>query len=201
MSQDDYRNTKSLFKSEISDDDIYEAMREIPGYLDITPADLKEVYSHAYRHALNRIAASVRAKDLMTRDVHTVRRETPLKDVAGIMAAAEISGVPVVDDNSHVIGIISEKDFSAYMGDGTAKSLMDVIANCIANRGCLAMTIRDKRAGDIMTAPAITVDEDATLRKITAVLAEKKINRVPVVDSRGCIVGIVSRADIIRISF
>jgi CBS-domain-containing membrane protein len=69
-------------------------MKEIPGYLDITPADLKDVYSHAYRHALDRIANSVRARDLMTRDVLTVKRETPLRDVAGILANNEISGVP-----------------------------------------------------------------------------------------------------------
>jgi len=127
--------------------------------------------------------------------------DASLRDVAGILAAYEISGIPVVDVNMRVIGIISEKDFCSHMGDRKAKSLMGVIANCINNQGCFAMTIREKRAEDIMTTPVLTVDEDATLRQITAVLAANKINRVPVVDSQGCLVGIVSRADIIRVSF
>ena len=166
MSQDKTKEKRSLFRPEISDDDIYEAMKEIPGYLDITPGDLKDVYSHAYRHALDRIANSVRARDLMTRDVLTVKRDASLRDVAEILAANEISGIPVVDTDMRVIGIISEKDFCSHMGDRTAKSLMGVIADCIKNQSCFAMTIREKRAEDIMTTPVLTVDEDATLRQI-----------------------------------
>ncbi len=191
----------SLFQPEISDADIYEAMKEIPGYLDITPADLKEIYSHSFRHALDRIANSVKARDLMTQKVFTVRVDTPLSEVAEILAANEISGIPVIDREMRVQGIISEKDFCSHMGDRTAKSLMGVIADCIRNHCCIAMTIRDGKAADIMTSPAITVDEQATLRQITAILTEKAINRVPVVDSQGRLVGIVSRADIVRISF
>ncbi len=201
MSQGEEKDKRSLFRPEISDSDIYEAMKEIPGYLDITPGDLKEVYSHAYRHALDRIAGSLRARDLMTRTVYTIRRDTPLRDVAGILASNEISGVPVIDADMRVLGIISEKDFCSHMGDRTAKSLMEVIADCINNQCCFAMTIREKNAEDIMTTPVITVHEDATLRQITTVLAKNNINRVPVVDSQGCLVGIVSRADIVRVSF
>jgi CBS-domain-containing membrane protein len=201
MNQDKTKEKRSLFRQEISDDDIYEAMKEIPGYLDITPGDLKDVYSHAYRHALDRIANSVKARDLMTRDVLAVRKDTSLRDVAETLAANEISGIPVVDMDMRVVGIISEKDFCSHMGDHTAKSLMGVIADCIKNQCCFAMTIREKRAENIMTAPVLTVNEDATLGQITAILAEKQINRVPVVDSHGCLVGIVSRADIIRVSF
>jgi CBS domain-containing membrane protein len=201
MNQNPPKDKQSLAGLEIGDDDLYEAMKEIPGYLDITPGDLKEVYSHAYRHALDRITNSVRARDLMTGAVYTVQRDTPLRDVAGILDANEISGVPVIDTDMRVIGIISEKDFCSHMGDRASKSLMGVIADCIKNQSCFAMTIREKKAEDIMTAPVVTVGEDATLRQITTVLAESSINRVPVVDSRGCLVGIISRADIIRVSF
>jgi len=201
MSRDVGKENSSLSQIDISDDDIYEAMKEIPGYLDVTPGDLKELYVHAYRHAFERIACSVRASDLMTRKVHTVKKETPLGDVAGIMAKNKISGIPVVDENRHIAGIISEKDFCSHMGDRHAKSLMEVIADCVKNRGCLAMTIRDQNAEDIMTAPVITVREDAILMEITAALKENNINRVPVVDTKGFLVGIVSRADIVLASF
>ena len=192
---------KSLFSVEIFDDDIYEAMKEIPGYIDVTPGDLKEIYAHAYRHAFDRITSSVRARDLMNTQVHTVERETMLRDVADMMAKNQISGVPVVEKNRHVVGVISEKDFCKHMGDRRVKSLMEVIAECVKNQGCLAMTIRERKAEDIMTTPAITVQEDAVLMKITAVLSDKDINRIPVVDPKGVLVGIITRTDIVRISF
>ena len=59
---------------DISDDDIYEAMKDVPGYLDITPGDFKEVYLQAYRHAISRVMKSVKAADVMTRQVISVGR-------------------------------------------------------------------------------------------------------------------------------
>ncbi|MEJ2111336.1 MAG: CBS domain-containing protein [Acidobacteriota bacterium] len=185
---------------QVSEDDIYEAMKDIPGYLDVTPGDLKEIYLHAYRHALERIRNSVTASDIMTRDVLTAYKETPLGDVADMMARKGISGMPVIDENNRVLGVLSEKDFSLNMGDRRLMSLMNVIADCIKNRGCAAMTIRGKTAGDIMTAPAITILENAVIGEIASLLSEKHINRVPVVDGSGLLTGIVSRADIVQIS-
>jgi CBS domain-containing membrane protein len=201
MTRKEEKEEGSLLRLEVSDADIREAMKDIPGYLDITPADLKELYSYAYRHALERITNSVRARDLMTTTVYTVRRDTLLRDVAEIMAKNGISGVPVIDADMQVMGIISEKDFCSSMGDHGAKSLMAVIADCLQNQDRFAMTIREKKAEDIMTSPAITVPTDATLTQIKAVLAEHNINRVPVVDSQGHLVGIISRADIVRFAF
>jgi CBS domain-containing protein len=186
---------------QVSDADIREAMKEIPGYLDITPADLREVYSCAYRHALERITGSVHARDIMTTGVHAVQMGTSLRDVAAIMAANRISGVPVIDARSHVLGIISEKDFCANMGDRSTTSLMGIIADCLKNKGCFAMTLSEKSAGDIMHAPAITVPADATLMQIKNTLAQNNINRVPVVDSERRLIGIISRADIVRLMF
>ena len=62
-------------------------MKDIQGYLDITPADLKEIYKFAYRHALERITSSVRAHaHIMTRQVFSVKRTMPVKEVAELMA-------------------------------------------------------------------------------------------------------------------
>jgi CBS domain-containing membrane protein len=185
---------------QVSEDDIYEAMKDISGYLDITPGDLKEIYLHAYQHAIERIRTSVTASDLMTGDVLTVSRQTPLGDVAELMARHGISGLPVIDEERHVVGVLSEKDFRLNMGENGSNSLMRLISDCIRCRECAAMTIRGKTAQDIMTSPAITVREDVVVGEIASLLSDKGINRVPVVDNRGCLVGIVSRADIVRIS-
>ena len=198
---DETREKKDLpIDIEISDDDIFEAMKEIPGYLDITPADLKEIYRFAYRHALQRITQSVKAADIMTARVFSVRRETPLREVAELMSKEKISGIPVLDENTKVVGIISEKDFLAHMGSGDKTHFMAVVAECLKGKGCVALPIRSQRAEDIMTSPAVTVGESTAVIEIAGIFTEKNINRVPVVDRDGNMLGIVSRADIVRAS-
>ena len=185
---------------EISDDDIYEAMKDIQGYLDITPGDLKDLYRLAYRHAHDRISKSVRARDIMTREVFAVRKTTLLTEVADVMASQGVSGVPVLDDGGRIAGVISGKDFLESMGAKDKNNFMAVVAECLKDQGCLQMPLRGKKAEDIMRSPAITVGEEATVTEIAAIFSSKKINRVPVTDKDGAIVGIVSRADIVRAS-
>jgi len=184
---------------DISDEDIYEAMTEIPGYLDITPGDFKEVYLLALRHAAERLKRSLKAKDVMTRDVAWVSPDTPLGDVAGLMARRGVSGVPVVSQGK-VVGIISEKDFLSHLGTGEVRNFMSVVAQCLKQKTCKALPIRERTAGDIMAAPAVTVGEDTAVLEIARIFDEKKINRVPVIDAQGRLVGIVARGDIVRIS-
>ena len=196
---DETREKKDLsLNIEISHDDIFEAMKEIPGYLDITPGDLKEIYRFAYRHALQRITQSVRAADIMTTRVFSVKRETPLREVAELMAKENISGLPVVDENARVVGIISGKDFLAHMGSGDKTHFMAVVAECLKGKGCVALPIRSQKAEDIMTSPAVTVEETTAVIEIAGIFTEKNINRVPVADRDGNMLGIVSRADIVR---
>lgn len=186
---------------EISDDDIYEAMKDISGYIDITPGDFKEVYKLAYRRALEHIMRSVKAADIMTSKVLTVRRDTPLQEVSEVMASGGVAGVPVVEEDGSVAGVISEKDFLRRMGADETRSFMAVVAECLKGKGCVAVSIRAKTAEDIMTSPAITVREDTTVMEIADIFTKKGINRVPVINSEGHLVGIVSRADIVRAPF
>jgi CBS domain-containing protein len=182
----------------ISDDDIYAAMKDMQGYLDITPADLKEIYTLAFRHALERITRFVKARDIMTKQVFFVKRDSPLSVVAELMAERNVSGVPVLDDKEHIAGMISEKDFLTHMGARDKTHFMSVVAEYLKGKDCLAMTIRGQNAEDIMTLPAITVEEHTAVSDIAALFAEKNINRVPVINRAGFVIGIISRADIVR---
>jgi len=194
------RNIEACEPVDISDEDIYEAMKDISGYLDITPGDFKEVYLKAYRHAVLRLTRSVRVIEVMTRDVAAVFGDTPLKDVASIMAANNVSGVPVIDVEGKVIGVVSEKDLLSVMGGGSAKTFMEVIAQCLKGRSCLAVPVIEKVAGDIMSSPAVTVKKETTVMEVAGLFTQRGINRVPVVDANGRMVGIVSRGDIVRSS-
>lgn len=183
---------------EISDQDIYEAMKEIPGYLDITPGDFKDLYKLVYHHTLERISQAVKASDIMTRTVVTVTPETPVMEAAGLMALKEVSGVPVIDKDNNVVGVLSERDFLSRMGGGGTKNFMTVVARCLEAKGCAAVAIREKTVKDIMTSPAVTVNKHARFLDIATLLKKKKINRVPVIDQSGCLVGIISREDIVN---
>lgn len=195
MANDDPADRKC---PDISDGDIYEAMKEIQGYLDITPSDLKEIYRHAYRHALERVSRPVKAAELMTRVVHHVRVDTPLLDVAELMARQGVSGVPVLDAAGRVAGVISGKDFLSRMGAADAAHVMGLVAACLGGKACAPLPIGDRVAADIMAAPAVTVREDASALEIMAIFSARKINRVPVLDASDRLAGIVSRADLLR---
>jgi len=183
---------------DISDEDINKAMREIPGYLDITPGDFKEIYRLAYKYAVERLTRFVKAKDIMTRKVFSARRDTPLLEVAEIMAHAGVAGIPVLEADGKVAGIVSEKDFLRTMEGESARSFMSLVARCLKEERFAVLPTGVKKAEDIMSFPAITVGEDATIMEIADIFTERKINRVPVVDEKGCMVGIVSRANIVR---
>jgi len=198
VSKNNLRDPSTL---DISDNDIMEAMKEIGGYVDITPGDARQIYRLAYHHALERLLRSAKAKDVMTRNVVSVKKGTPLKDVAEVMARHGISGVPVIEEDGTVAGVISEKDFLFHLGFESARSFMDVVARCLSSAGCISICLREQTAGDIMKSPAVTVQEETTVAEIAAIFTKKKINRVPVVNPTGKLMGIVSRADIVRSSF
>lgn len=182
---------------DLSEDDILSAMKSMHGYIDITPADFNEIYGIAYRHAVDRLSQAVKADDIMTREVIFVLPDTSLVKTARQMAAANISGMPVVNEDQTVLGIISEKDFLLKMGADKTGSFMSVIAECLSNQGCVAKPIQGKIAKDIMRSPVITALADTPISELSKMLAENQINRIPVTSGDGKLIGIVSRGDII----
>jgi CBS domain-containing membrane protein len=183
---------------DLKDEDVYEAMRDIPGYMDITPGDFKEVYRLAFQHALERMSREVTAAEIMTTGVVTVTPDTPVAEVAAAMGRRGVSGVPVLDAENRVAGVISEKDFLTRMGVQDAKNFMSLVAGCLKTKGCVPLPIKAVLAADIMSAPAITVAPDTPVRDIAALFTQKGINRVAVTDPDGGLLGLVSRGDIVK---
>ena len=182
----------------LSDEDIYEAMKKIPGYLDISAGDFKELYLLAYEHAETRLYNSLRIAEIMTRQVLTVLPSTPLAEAAARMAKHHITGLPVVQEDGTVAGILSERDFFRNMGDGSQTSCMALIADSLASGGCPALCIRGTTAGEIMTTPVVTVLETALLHEAGTLMREKSINRLPVTDTKNRLLGILTRSDLMH---
>jgi CBS domain-containing membrane protein len=181
---------------EISEQDVIKAMKAIPGYLDITPGDFKEVYQAAYALAVKRLLISLKAADLMTKPVQLVGQEIDLVQAAALLAEKQISGAPVVDQEGKIVGVVSEKDFLKAMGFGATPSFMQIATHCLNNKSCMIGNLRNRTVSDIMTKPPITGVPEMTIGQISALFVDRQINRLPIVGVDGQPVGIVTRTDL-----
>jgi CBS domain-containing membrane protein len=183
---------------DISEKDIFDAMKDIQGYIDISPGDFKEVFQVAYTHAVQRLRNSLKAVDIMTSPVIVIDIQADLKQTASVLAENKISGAPVVDADGRIAGIVSEKDFLALMGVGNIVSFMQLVAHCMNHHGCSIMELCHKSVKNVMTAPAITAGPQITVEAISTLIVEKKINRLPIVDGNNKPIGIVTRTDLVH---
>lgn len=140
----------------------------------------------------------VKVRDIMRRDVITVRPETPLKEVARLLVEHGISGLPVVDAEGQVLGVVSEGDLIVKeRGAETGRPrILGALLGGERSRTELAK-VEARSAGDAMTSPAVTIEPGAPVRAAAALMVERQVNRLPVVED-GKLVGIVTRADIVR---
>lgn len=136
-------------------------------------------------------------KDVMTGDVITVRPETSLKDVAAILTERRISGAPVVDASGKVVGVVSEGDILfKERGPSERTGLLAWFADPYDVAEQLKLAART--AGEAMTAPAKTIAPWRLVSSAAAEMLDEGVNRLPVVDDEGRLVGIVTRADLVR---
>lgn len=188
-----------LSNIDISNEDIIEAMKEIPGYLDITPKDFLELYNTAYKHALDRLKSTIKAAHIMTESVVTINENKSLADAAQLMTNFDISGLPVMDHLGQVSGVLSEKDFLKHMNVREQSSFMNVILSCLDSPDhCLARDIRETLVKEVMSSPLISVGIETPLLEVADLLELKKINRVPVLNHESKLAGIIARSDLVR---
>ncbi|KOY53713.1 CBS domain-containing protein [Streptomyces sp. XY332] len=118
-------------------------------------------------------------EDVMTHAVISVDRRTPFKDIVETMRQWRISALPVLSEEGRVAGVVSEADL-LLKAQGADES-------------------RAVTAGQLMTVPAVTVTKDATIPGAARLMARGHLKRLPVVDSDGRLVGVVSRGDLLKI--
>ncbi|MGD2062044.1 MAG: CBS domain-containing protein [Nitrospirota bacterium] len=127
-----------------------------------------------------------------------VTQDEGLAEVAATMARHGVSGVPVVDGERRVVGVISEKDFVSRMGAEHSGPFMEVVADCLTKRGCVAIPLCQESAAEVMSTPPVVTREEAPLCELADLLGRLNVNRLPVVDDAQHLVDIVTRADIVR---
>ncbi len=113
----------------------------------------------------------VTARDIMTENPITATPEMSVHEVAELLAERRISGLPVCDGNGNLVGVISEFDLIARSGH---------------------------TVGDVMSRDVVSVKDTAKIEAVRALLVSRRLKRVPVVDANGRLVGLITRADLVR---
>ena len=141
--------------------------------------------------------------EVMTREPITVKAETPLREAIKIIAEKRISGLPVVDDAGHLIGIISETDLMWQQAGVTPPAYFVIFDSVIYLKNPVEYERELHKAlgqtvGEVMNEKPITISPDKPLREAAKIMRDRKIHRLPVLDDSEQIVGILSLSDIIR---
>jgi CBS domain-containing protein len=140
----------------------------------------------------------MQAQDVMTSKVVTVAPDTRVIEIAQLLLERHISAVPVVSDDGQLLGIVSEGDLIHELGQEGAKRSwwLDLLASP-QTRAQAYLKDHGRLAADVMTRDIISVAPDTPLPEIARLLEQRRIKRVPVLRD-GALVGIVSRADLLR---
>ncbi len=155
-----------------------------------TPDGLAALLANAEYEAPERLSV----RDIMTEQPRVVSADTPLRQAAEDMVRAGIGGLPVVDDEGRVIGMLSERELmrhllSAYLAGGTGGAAASSVK---AAPGSARRLVRD-----VMTRQVLCVSPDQPLAEVASIMTSKDVDRVPVVHG-GQLVGLLTRGDIVR---
>ncbi|UCC92251.1 MAG: CBS domain-containing protein [Thermoplasmata archaeon] len=151
----------------------------------------------------------MKVREVMTSDVVTLNEYMSVREAAKILAECNISGAPVLDNDGELVGMLTETDILRSV-KGAADEVRMVFPSIhtmgvmfeLAKGETEIMEAFEEQANtvvmDVMTRNVITCRPDEDLNKVASVLVKKSINRLPVVDDEGRVVGIVTRGDIVR---
>lgn len=137
----------------------------------------------------------MRVADVMTTEVLTVTPDTSLKQVAEVLTRCGISGLPVVDEERHVLGVVSEADIILKERRRSRPGLWRRVFD---GADPLSAKASARTAGEAMTSPAVTVTAERRVDAAAALMLDRQVNRLPVLDRAGKLAGIVTRADLVR---
>ncbi|MBR0794996.1 CBS domain-containing protein [Bradyrhizobium jicamae] len=141
----------------------------------------------------------MRAHQIMSRNVITVKADTSILEAATMMVDHHISGLPVVDACGKLVGIVSESDFLRRSEIGTQRHRPRWLQFLVGPGRAADEFVheRGRRVGAVMSIDPVTVTEDTPLQDLVGLMEKKQIKRVPVMRN-GQLVGIVTRTDLLR---
>jgi len=142
------------------------------------------------------------AKDIMSKDVVTVTPDTSIEELSALLVSHEISGVPVVNVDGAIVGVVTENDLinrNKRLHIPTVVSFLDAVIYLESSKKFAedVKRLTATKVGDICEKKVVTITEETTLTDIATIMFEKKVHLLPVVAS-GKIVGIVGKRDVVK---
>ncbi|MEO6974631.1 MAG: CBS domain-containing protein [Gallionella sp.] len=180
---------------ELTDEDILDAMKHIPGYLDITTADFRVIYHLAHRHAVERMVGSFSPENLMRVGFEPLRPDMLLDEAATALAKSGYKSLPVVDTGGYVIGVLTENDFLKRLN---VSSFLEFLLNMPDKSFELKHRCHETLVSNAMTAAVITVVRDASFTETLAAFHRHQGGSMAVVDSDGRLLGLLLLNDFLN---
>ncbi|MEW5784069.1 MAG: CBS domain-containing protein [Bacillota bacterium] len=149
---------------------------------------------------------SIIAREIMTTPVISVKENQTIKEVVDLLAQHKFSGVPVVDENDVVVGVLSDTDIVRYSQKISVIPFADMsgwisphadITDLASLRKGIDL-IAKTSVGQVMTKKVHTADENTPITELAVLMSRRRINRVPIVDAAGKLLGIITRADLVH---
>lgn len=144
----------------------------------------------------------MKVKEIMTKDVISIKPEDNARDALTLLFKMQISGLPVIDDKNKLVGMFTEKEvISAIL-----PSYVEKVGRFMYQENPKAVrqkiiALRDIKVKDIMRKDVISVDEDTTLCEVARIMLTQKARRTPVLNKAKDVVGIVARGDVVKALF
>lgn len=182
-----------------------QALQSVDTCPDITVDDLMTLSQRAVQLASRSAAEAIGVSRAMNRPVRTVHPQTPLTDAAHVMVSEKISGLPVVDDDGRLAGIITEADFLRALGVPSHQphhnlwQTLESLFSHLAHHG--ELDAPDDPVKEHMIRNVVCVQPDRDLHAVIEVMKRYSVKRVVVCDNDKRVVGMVTRSDLLRTFF
>jgi CBS domain-containing protein len=186
---------------ELQRQDFQNALKDLDTYIDVTMEDLIQINQMAIKHAQMRNVEQLFVRDLMTADVVTVTPGTSVRDAARLLLEQRISGLPVIDQENRLVGIVTEADFLSVMGVPShhpAHSLWQTLESMFKHPQQPVVNKQNKVA-EIMISEVVTVMPDNTLHEVIDTMRHHHVKRLVVVDKDRHVQGIITRSNLVQV--
>jgi CBS domain-containing protein len=147
--------------------------------------------------------AGLLAKNIMTKKVITIKKDASVKELSELLVKNKISGVPVVDEKGSLIGMATEGDLIIQDADLHFPRYFKLLDSIIYLESLNKFKRNLKKylgtkVEDVMTSKVKTVNTGTPVSEVANIMIRNNINRVPVLDKKGVLAGIITRADIVK---
>ncbi|MHB8717147.1 MAG: HPP family protein [Sulfuricaulis sp.] len=186
----------SFGRLNLTKDDIENALKQMNAYIDVTEADLEQIYTRASLQHMRKQMGEVYCRDIMVRDVAVTEYGDEVESAWETMRRRKLKGMPVIDRARRVIGIITIVDFLKRADTHhNHPGFIDRLRGFI-RRTSGPSTTKPESVGELMTSPAITAAEDMHIVSLIPLFSQHNIHHVPIVDHAQRLVGMVTQTDL-----